>query len=348
MKPADSAWPFVTVIMPVRNEQRFIENVLAAVLEQDYPSDRWELVVADGASSDGTRALVQAAAARDSRIRLIDNPRRFVSPGLNEAIRQARGEIIVRLDGHCEYPRNYLRSVVRLREQTQADNVGGVLVPAGDGFVQRAVAAAYHSPVGLGGVALRGHDDSAAVREVDAVHGGCWRRERLLAAGGFDDAMVRNQDDELSFRLRRLGGRIVQSSTIRVRYHVRETFWKLFQQFTQYGYWKVFVILKHPRQSSLRHFVPGGFLALTLALAAMAAFNAGAAKALAVLWTLYLLVVALASLGQALRAGWPLWPGIILAVVTMHLGYGTGFLLGILRSLTRRLPTDSLFEQLTR
>jgi len=334
--------------MAVRNEERFIGNVLAAVLRQDYPSERWELLVVDGASTDRTRAIVEAVAAHDSRIGLIDNPRRFVSPGLNEAIRQARGEIIVRLDGHCGYPRDYIRSVVQLREETEADNAGGVLVPVGEGFVQCAVAAAYNSPVGLGGAALRGQDDFDGVREVDAVHGGCWRRERLLAVSGFDEAMVRNQDDELSFRLRRLGGRIVQSSAIRVRYHVRATFRKVFQQFAQYGYWKVLVIVKHPRQASLRHFVPGGFVALTLALAAMAAFDARAAKALALLWSVYLLLVACACLGQAVRAGWQLWPGIVLGVGTMHLGYGTGFLLGIVRTLARRLPTDRFFEQLTR
>ena len=192
---------FVSVIIPVFNEERFVARCFAEVLAQDYPADRLEVLVADGMSTDRTREIVQAVQSAHPNVRLIDNPNRIVSSGLNRALAAARGEIVVRLDGHCEYPRDYIRRVVELRERLAADSVGGVLEAIGSGYVQRAIAAAYSSPLGLGGGALKSSKSFEMVREVDAVHGGCWRRERLLAVGGFDEEMVRNQDDELSFRL---------------------------------------------------------------------------------------------------------------------------------------------------
>ncbi|MDB6021899.1 MAG: glycosyl transferase, partial [Pedosphaera sp.] len=153
---AEGDWPFVSVIMPVFNEEKFIAGSLAAVLEQDYPPDKLEVIVADGMSTDGTREIVKSVQRAHPTVRLIPNPGRIVSCGLNCAIASARGTVIVRFDGHCEYPPDYVRRVVDLRRRTGAVNAGGVLVPMGTGYVQQAIAAAYYSPVGLGGAALRG------------------------------------------------------------------------------------------------------------------------------------------------------------------------------------------------
>jgi succinoglycan biosynthesis protein ExoA len=320
----------ISVIIPVFNEERFIERCLAGALAQDYPADQMEILVADGMSTDQTRKLV----AQFPGVRLVDNPGRIVSTGLNRALAEARGEIIVRLDGHCEYPTDYVRRVVELRERLNADSVGGVLVPVATSYVPRAIAAAYASPVGLGSAGLKAEAVADVVREVDTVHAGCWRRERLLAVGGFDEQMVRNQDDELSFRLRHTGGKIFQSLAIQVRYHVRNSYRKLFRQFLQYGYWKVRVVRKHPRQASVRHFVPGVFV-LTILLGAVL-IPVWAAGLLGV----YLLAVGAASLVQ-LRDGLKLWPGLVWAIVLMHFGYGVGFLLGW-------LPAGSLFQRVSR
>ena len=333
--------PFVSVIMPVFNEEAFISNSLSGVLQQDYPPDKFEVIVADGMSEDGTRELVTTLQSAHSNIRLIDNPGRIVACGLNRALASARGEIVVRLDGHCEYPGDYIRKVVQLRQRTAAVNAGGVLVPVGAGYVCQAVGAAYHSPVGLGGAALRAVSPPlASIREVDAVHGGCWRREDLLAAGGFDEEMVRNQDDELSFRLRKNGGRIIQSTSIRVRYHVRDSFPRLFLQFAQYGYWKVRVVRKHPRQASPRHFVPALFLLSGFGLALAALRFQPALWALAVLAVVYLLAIMSVSLVQT----WgfkKLCPGVMTALTMMHFGYGSGFILGW-------LPSTGIFERTSR
>lgn len=339
--------PFVSIVMPVYNEERYIGPILLDLLKQDYPEGKFEIVVADGISSDRTVNIVKSIQAEHPNVVLIDNPGRIVSTGLNLAMAKARGEIIVRVDGHCEYPRNYVRRAVQLRQEIGADNVGGVLVPIGSGYIQRSVAAAYHSKVGVGGAALRASPESATVTEVDAVHGGCWRRDRLLAIGGFDETMVRNQDDELSFRLRKSSGKIVQTSELRVKYHVRKTYDKLFMQFAQYGYWKVQVVRKHPQQASVRHFVPAAFVLLLVCSLVASLFFDPAIIALAVLMSTYLLVLGIATLIQ-LRKQLELWPGVMAALATMHFGYGLGFIAGSARQLLGPLPSDKVFERVTR
>lgn len=340
-------WPFVSVVIPVYNEEHFIARCLDGVLQQDYPSDRIEIIVADGGSDDRTRDVVAGMQQNHPHIRLIDNPRRIVPTGLNRAIAWARGDVIVRLDGHCEYPRNYIQTVVHLRQKTGADNVGGVLVPVGTTYVQRAVAAAYYSPVGLGGAALKATAGKDEVREVDAVHGGCWKRERLLSVGGFDEAMVRNQDDELSFRLRKQNGRILQCLSLRVVYHVRNSLRKLFRQFFQYGYWKVQVIRRHPRQASLRHIAPAGFVLLLGNMALAALFVPVAAIAFAGLLATYLGTMTLVSILQ-LKREIKLLPALVAALVCMHTGYGTGFLAGCAQSLFLWSNGSRLFAGSTR
>jgi glycosyltransferase involved in cell wall biosynthesis len=340
--------PVVSVLMPVFNEERFIAQSLAAVLQQDYPLGRLEIIIADGRSTDRTWDIVRSFEEKHSNVHLIDNPERIVSTGLNRALATAHGDVVVRLDGHCEYPKDYVRRVVELRQQTGADDAGGVLVPLGNGtYASQAVAAAYYSPIGIGG-ALKGHAASDTVCEVDTVHGGCWHRERLTALGGFDEEMVRNQDDELSFRLRKAGGRIVRSSAIRVTYWVRDSYRRLFMQFAQYGYWKVRVLRKHPRQSSVRHAVPAAFVLVLFTSALLASISIVARWALGIVAGGYMVAICLAGLREAIRTHLRLWPGIMLAIPIMHFGYGLGFLLGWLRWVVGALPTDKIFERSTR
>ncbi len=338
---------FVSIIIPVYNEERFIDKILGDALEQDYPGDQFEVIVVDGMSTDRTAEAVRCIQKAHPNVRLIDNPGRIVSTGLNRGIASARGEIIVRLDGHCEYPSDYVRKLVDLRQKLNADNVGGVLVPLGVGYVQRAVAAAYCSPVGVGGRALKALPDSHEVTEVDAVHAGCWKRERLLRAKGFDETMVRNQDDELSFRLRKDSGRIFQTTELRVKYHVRNSFLKLFMQFAQYGYWKVQVVRKHPQQASLRHLVPALFILLILGALALAPLSKYGLGAVAAILGGYVAAVGLVSAIQLGRQ-MALLPGVIWAVAMMHFGYGSGFIVGCLRLAWGPLPTDRVFERVTR
>ncbi len=348
IQPEDASLPSVSVIMPVYNEEAVIERSLRAVLEQDYPSSKLEVVVADGMSTDQTRQIVESFQREHPNVRLIENPRRIVPCGLNRAIACARGEVIVRLDGHRQSPGDSAARGGGARRPLAAVRAGGMLGPMGSILPQRSIHKAYFSPVGLGGAALKASATSDGIREVDAVHGGCWRRERLQEAGGFDEAMVRNQDDELSFRLRKKGGRIYQHQGIRVIYHVRNSFRKLFQQFAQYGFWKVEVIRRHPRQASPRHLAPALLVLALFSVFVAAPVSPAGAKALFFIVGSYAGTLGAVSLWQLRHGGLRLWPGVVLALAAMHLGYGVGFIVGTLRACFGTLPGDRLFEQVTR
>src|SRR5215813_2610722 len=249
--------PSVSLIVPCRNEKDDIEPCVRSLLAQDRPEESFEIIVADGLSNDGTRDILARLAAEYACLRLIDNPGRIVSTGLNTAIRAAQSKIIVRIDVHTQYAPDYARQCLAVLHETGADNVGGPWVAQGTGYIGRAVAAAFQSPFAVGGA--RGHNPHYT-GPVDTVYLGCWRREVFERIGFFDEELARNEDDELNLRLQRAGGLIWQSPRIQSWYHPRTSLPALWRQYMQYGYWKVRVIQKHRMPASVRHLVPAGFI----------------------------------------------------------------------------------------
>jgi cellulose synthase/poly-beta-1,6-N-acetylglucosamine synthase-like glycosyltransferase len=315
--------------MPVRNEAQFIERGLRAVLGQDYPPERMEVIVADGMSDDGTREVVRSLAERHPNLRLLDNPGKIVSTGLNLALREATGEIIVRVDGHCKIAPDYVSRSVRCLEEEEADGVGGPIETIGDSRTARAIALAMSSRFGVGGSAFRTIKDRRMF--VETVAFPAYTRRAIERAGPFDEELVRNQDDEYNYRLCKLGGRLLLAPEIRSRYYSRSNFRSLWRQYFQYGYWKVRVMQKHPRQMRLRQFAPPLFvLSLTVALM-VAPFSTLGAPALALLLTTYTLLNLAASVIALRNEKVELLPLLLLAHPTLHLSYGAGFLVGLAR-----------------
>jgi len=320
--------PFVSVIMPIRNEAAFIERSLGAVLAQDYPHDRMEVLVADGMSTDDTRAIVQQLAARhaDIQVRLIDNPGKIVPTGFNAALAQARGDVIVRVDGHTIIAPDYVRECIAALERSGADNVGGRMVAVGTTALGQAVALATSSRFGVGGARFHYSD-----REewVDTVYMGAWPRRVFEQLGGFDPELVRNQDDEFNYRLRAQGGRILLSPRIRSQYHNRTSLRSLWRQYYQYGFYKVRVLQKHPRQMRPRQFVPPAFVTSFLGGALLFPLN----KRLRVLWALVISAYAVANLMASWRiarkAGRAHLQRLPLVFSILHFSYGLGFLHGL-------------------
>jgi len=323
----------LSVIVPCRNEAAHIDAFVRSALAQVLPSGTTlEVIVADGASDDGTRALLQAWQQREPRLRCIDNPQRITSAALNRAIAAARGDVVVRMDVHTTYADDYVAQCVKALDDTGAACVGGAWRPVGQGGRQGAIARAFESRFGSGGAASRRTGYSG---EVDTVYLGAWRRADLQRLGGFDETLVRNQDDELNLRIVRAGGRVWQSAAIRSWYTPRASYMALLRQFYQYGYWKVPVIRKHRLPASPRHLVPFAFVALVVlgALAGLAWRPAWGA--LAALLALY----GGASLASALVVSVRQAPGIVWACLCMHVGYGVGFGHGVLDfAVLRRTP----------
>lgn len=335
--------PKVSILIPCRNEVDSICNCLNNICALEEPPGGSEIFVIDGMSDDGTRNKVSEYVKKNPGIRLLDNRLKTVPNAMNTGILEAKGEYIIRADVRCLHPKSYLKDLISLSLESGADNVGGVLVPIGKKYWQKAIAASYRSRISMGG-ALR--HKKAFLGEVDAVYGGCFTRKRLIEVGMYDPSMVRNQDDELSFRLRKMGGKVVQSSKIRVMYYPRKNIKQLFKQFLQYGFWKVFVVRKHPRQGSLRHAIPLMLVVSFLFLALFSFFSAPAFFLFLVLTGMYVCVVSLEAFRTCRSKQARLQPAVTISIATIHFAYGFGALLGVICSIFGIAP--QWFETLSR
>ncbi|MDZ7831094.1 MAG: glycosyltransferase family 2 protein [Desulfobacterales bacterium] len=336
----------ISVIVPCRNEKSYIESALISIINQGGVDGTFEILVADGMSDDGTRTVLENIADRDSRIRVIDNPGKIVSTGLNAAIKAAKGEIIIRMDCHTEYAKDYIAQCMDALTQTGADNVGGPALTLAKSYMGVANTLAYHSPFSVGGAKFHDPDYEGYV---DTVTYGCWKKTTLLKIDLFDEELVRNQDDELNLRIRRAGGKIWQTPKIRSWYYPRSSLKALFKQYMQYGYWKVRVIQKHKLPASFRHLIPGGFVVTLLILAVLSLFIQPAAWAFAVLLACY----AIASFGASLITcrqpiHWQYLPVMPLVFGCYHFGYGIGFLRGVFDFVILRRRGTRSFSTLTR
>ena len=319
--------PLVSVIMPVRDEAAYIERSLGAVFAQDYPAERMEILVVDGMSTDGTREYVIAAQTARANLRLIDNPRHIVPPGLNLGIAQARGDIIVRVDGHCEIAPDYVRHCVEHLLAGAIEAVGGPIETVGETDEAQAIALAMSSWFGVGGSAFRTVKDRPML--VETVAFPAYTRETLQRLGPFDEELVRNQDDEYNYRLSKSGGRILLSPDIRSRYYSRSSLRKLWRQYYQYGFWKVRVMQKHPRQMRMRQFVPPAFVAALLGSSVFGMFIRPIRSLLALILVLYAAADLAASLSLGRTHGLRHVPRLLLIHPILHLSYGLGFLAGL-------------------
>lgn len=336
---------FVSIIVPCRNEREHVEAFAASALAQRLPAGwQLEIVVADGGSDDGTLDKLARLAAADERLRLVANPDRIVSSGLNAALAVARGEVIVRMDVHSTYADDYVAECLATLARTHCDNVGGPwraeAVPEG-GAMQEAVAAAFQSAAVAGGALSRRLDYDGLV---DTVYLGAWPHATFERFGTFDEALVRNQDDEHNLRIVRGGGRIWQSPRIRSAYRPRARLSQVFRQYLQYGYWKPFVMRKLGQAGSLRHLVPGIFVSALAACVVPAAIGAAAliagssaSWARAAAWPLGVLLLAYGAvvvafttrIARAARPRLAVLMRVPLVIATYHVAYGLGSLAGV-------------------
>jgi succinoglycan biosynthesis protein ExoA len=324
--PADTV--FVSVVLPVFNEERHIEACLTSVLAQDYPTDRYEVIVADGGSTDRTRDIIGAVAERDPRVRLIDNPGRLQAAGLNRAIQASRGDVIARQDGHAEWRPGHLRRSVELLLSSGADNVGGRQDAVGDGAPGRAIAHAMGSPFGVGGARFR---YSTHEEEMPTVFLGTFRRSAFERVGLFDEAYPPHEDYELNERIRATGGRILFSPDIRTRYHVRSDLRALARQYYRYGRGKVRVARATPQVIRPYHLIAPALVAALPALAGMALTGRGRRAALAAAGA-YAAACVLAAQQAAPDEPLGVRSRIPAAFAVMHVAWGVGFWAGVLEA----------------
>ena len=327
---------FISVILPIRNEEKFVEPTLSALTNQSYPKNLLEIIISDGMSTDKTRELVEKFKQNhtDLNIILLDNPEKTVPFALNRAIRIAKGDVIVRMDSHSIYPDNYIETLVDALYEHNADNTGGIVetIPYKNSVKCAAIASALSHPIGVGNSYFRIGSDK--IREVDTVPFGCFRREVFDKAGLFDEELIRNQDDEFNGRMINKGMKILLIPDIVVKYFARDSFSKLYKMYYQYGLFKPLAVKKLGKIPTVRQLIPllfvlflfgGALLSLSLIMIffpLLLLYGGGI--------ILYFAILLLFSFKEAVKKKMVLitFP-LVFSFVILHFSYGCGYLLGL-------------------
>ncbi len=321
--------PFVSIIMPIRNEADFIEQAVQSILDNDYSAESMEILIVDGMSDDGTRGIIEKLSHADARIKLLDNPRRIVPTAMNIGIRAAKGEVFIRIDGHARIPKDFIRkSIECLKEHPDAWVVGGYIETVADNYIGGAIAAAMRSPIGVGNARFRmgGYEGW-----VDTLAFGTHHKWVVDKVGYFDEELVRNQDDEFNLRIILAGGKIWMSKSIKSMYFSRTSLGKLWRQYFQYGFWRIRTLQKHKRPATLRQLVPLLFV-LSILLLGMAGFLCR------FFWflletemILYILGLFVGASIVGCQSGWRFAPIAPLVFLILHFAYGMGSFWGLIR-----------------
>ena len=325
----------LSVIVPIYQEEKYISKCIDSMLSQDYPKDDLEIILVDGMSKDRTREIVATYTAKYPFIRMIDNPERIAPCAMNRGIKEAKGDVIMRLDAHVYYPNNYFSLLVeKLNELPGAENVGALCntLPVNDSITAQSIAAVLSSSFGMGNSHFRVGADKEM--EVDTVPFGCFHRSIFDKVGLYDEELVRNQDDELNARIIKAGGKIYLIPQLVCEYYARDTAKKVYKMFYQYGVFKPLVNKKLGSPATVRQFFPLFFVLGLLVGPVVCLF-------LPVLWWVYFAVIMLwfilatsfslkdsKNLKRILTQNW--------IYFVVHFGYGWGYIVGIYKILFHR------------
>ena len=324
-----STLPFISVVIPCRNEVAYIAKCVESVMHGTYAHEQIEILIIDAFSDDGTREIVLELAKSYPLVKLLDNKYKTVPFAMNIGITQARGEIIVRLDCHADYPSNYVKQLVKWMDKLNADNVGGVLttLPAKNTPESVAVAEIMSHPFGVGNSHFRIGASEPII--VDTVPFGCYRKQIFDKIGLYDEQLTRNQDDELNARLIKHGGKIYLIPEIQINYYARGSLKQMLHMFYQYGYFKPLVNIKIGYPTTMRQLVPPVFvLALSISFL-FAIFSIFGCVFFALVLFSYLSVDTIFSAKVAQKKGWKILPYMLVGFLFTHLSYGAGYLKGV-------------------
>jgi glycosyltransferase involved in cell wall biosynthesis len=332
MKADEPVHPLVSVIIPCFNEEKFIGHLLENIISQDYPRERLEVFIIDGMSSDRTNTIIREYSRKYPFIQILQNEKRYVPFALNQGIRKAGGEVIIRMDAHSQYPPDYFSRLVKYLYELNADNVGGswITMPGNDTLKSVAIAAALSSPFGVGNAHYRLNIKS--IRKVDTVPFGCYRREVFNRIGMFDEELLRNQDYAFNTRLIKSGGKIFLVPDIKIHYYARTSVKSIWSMFFQYGLFNPLLNRKSGIPLSIRKFIPPAFVLFFLFTAIGGIFFKPVLLAGIAGLSIYLITNLIFSVRIVLKHS---KPGLLFYLpwlfFVFHTSYGTGHLVGFLR-----------------
>ncbi len=317
----------VSVVMPVFNEEKYIDKCIESLLKQDYSKSNMEWIFVDGCSTDKTVSILNSYVERyPELIRVYNNPQKIVPYAMNIGISVSRGKYIVRLDAHAEYASDYISKCVYYLENTDADNVGGVAQTKANGFMGKAIAKMLSSKFGVGNSQFRTNGKSGYV---DTVPFGAFKREVFKKYGGYDERLVRNQDNEMNFRIRKNGGKIYLSDEIHLSYYCRDSIKGIAQMARKNGMWNVITMKLCPGSMGLRHFIPLTFVLSVVLLAILGILHPIFWLGLSIELFLYLIMDIFFSVKQASNVKEAF--ALVLIFPVFHISYGMGSVKGIIK-----------------
>jgi glycosyltransferase involved in cell wall biosynthesis len=322
-------YPFVSVIIPCRNEEDFIRIILENLEEQDYPKNQWEVFIVDGRSDDRTAQIITEYLQGRQWLTLLDNPLKIVPAALNLAIRQSKGDIIIRMNAHAQYPENYISMLVKNLNELNADNVGGVwiTVPGADTVMAKAIAIATASIFGVGNADYR--TGSKNIKQVDTVPFGCYPRHVFDRIGLFDTDLVRTEDDEFNARLLKNGGKIFLIPSIKIKSFARSTLSKISKMFYQYALFKPLANVKIGFPATWRQLVPLFLLASLIVSGILGLLFKNLSWCFFLIAGSYLAGVFAVSFLLSLKHKGMLFPYLLVIFPSIHFSYAFGYAWGI-------------------
>lgn len=317
----------VSVVMPVYNESRYIDKCIKSLLQQDFPQDDMEWIFVDGNSTDDTVQRIESYADQYPKlIKVLNNPHKIVPYAMNIGIKESKGRYIVRLDAHADYSDDYISKCVKYLDTIKVDNVGGVAETKADGFIGTCIAKMLSSRFGVGNSEFRTSGKSGYV---DTVPFGAFRREVFSKYGGYDERLVRNQDNEMNYRIRKNGGKIYLTDDIHLSYYCRDSIKGISDMAKKNGMWNVITMKLCPGAMGIRHFIPLAFVLSMIGLGALGFIFKYFWWLLGFELVLYLALNVIFSAKQAecLREFFM----ILVLFPTFHISYGLGSLKGIIK-----------------
>lgn len=321
--------PFISIIIPCRNEEKFIGKCLDSIIGQDFSNENMEILVVDGMSDDRTRDIIANYAKQFSFIKQLENPNKIVPTAMNIGILKSKGKIIIRMDAHNTYEKDYISKCIKYMKEYDADNVGGIWItlPSNKSLLAKSIALALSNPFGVGNAHFR--IGSKEPRYVDTVPFGCYRKEVFEENGLFDEDLIRNQDDEFNLRLIRNGGKILLVPDIVSYYYARDSLSKLWQMYYQYGYFKPLVTHKIGAILTWRQLIPSLFLCSLMFTFVLSFFSYYFMRIFLLIIASYIATNLIFSFAIAIEKSLKLLAFLPITFATLHFSYALGYLKGI-------------------
>jgi len=326
---------YLTIILPVRNEKEYISSTLESILTQTK-LDNYEIIISDGCSTDGTIDIINNYILQNRNIHLIENPDKIVSTGFNRALSQAKGDVIIRIDGHCIISPNYIEKCLELIAFKKANIVGGVINTISSGLVGKAISSSQSSWFGVGGVKFR----NIGIEKgdyVDSLAFGVHKRDIFTEIGGYDEEMITNQDDEFNCRAIQAGKKIWLEPSLQTKYISRSSYCKLFQQYFYYGFYKVRGVQKRRKVFALRHLVPSIYVIGLLITIFLGCLFSNPLILISIIFPYSIMNIFSSIYISSSLLSIPL---IFFSYWILHVGYGFGFIWGLIRFVNKWKDTE--------